>query len=108
RISAEQGTGHRGGGGQVMVEQAAERRPALLLAVLFGSLVGGVGTEQVVQAVTTGPGGLDQVGTGQPVQQAASLPERDAGERGGRIGVELGAGMQSKQPEGARGLVIQV
>ncbi|HEX5304305.1 MAG TPA: hypothetical protein VFW50_45665 [Streptosporangiaceae bacterium] len=43
-----------------------------------------------MHAVAAGPGGLDQVGTGQPVQQAASLPERDASERGGGIGVDVG------------------
>ena len=91
-----------------MVEQAAQRRPPLLLAVLVSGLIGGVGAEQVVHAVTARPGGLDQVGAGQPVQQPASLPERGASERGGGVGVKIGAGVQPKQPEGTRGLVIQV
>src|SRR5262249_47631560 len=108
RVGAEQSTCRDGGGGQVMVEQASQRRPSLLPAVLVSSLIGGVGAEQVVHPVAACPGGLDQVGTGQPVQQPASLPERGTGGCGGGICVKVGAGVQPKQPEGARGLVIQV
>ena len=91
-----------------MIEQASERRFPVLLAAAVSSLIGGVGTEQVVHAVTAIPGGLDQVGPGKPVQQPASLPKRGVSERGGGVGVKVGAWVQPEQPESSRGLAIQM
>jgi hypothetical protein len=46
-----------------------------------------------------GPGGLDQVRTGQQVKHAASPVGRRLGQRGRGVAVEIGAGMQAQQPE---------
>ena len=42
-----------------------------------------------------GLGGLDQVRAGQHVQHAAACLQRGAGERGDRVRVEVGAGVQA-------------
>ena len=63
----------RGGGGcQVVVEQAGQRRPEFRFGALSAGLFGGVAAEQVVHAVPAGLGGVDQVGAGQPVKQLPS------------------------------------
>jgi hypothetical protein len=46
---------------QVVVEQAGQRRPPLVLAVLGGGELAGVVAQQVVQAMPARSGGLDQV-----------------------------------------------
>ena len=62
---------HRGGGGvQVVVEQAGQRRLLPVLVMSSGELAG-VGAQQVMNAMPARVGGLDQVYAGQLVKHSA-------------------------------------
>ena len=52
-----------------------------------------------MQAIPARPGLLDQVRPDEQVQHRAGLPGGGAGERGDRVTVEVGAGLQAQQPE---------
>jgi hypothetical protein len=106
-LGGEQGVHRSGGRVQVVVEQAGQRRPPLLFAVLVGGKLTGVGAQQVMHAVPARPAGLDQVRAGQLVKHVAGPLKGGAGERGRRIAVKIGAGMQAQQPEPAGGAGVQ-
>jgi hypothetical protein len=89
-----QGVDRDGGAVQVVVEQAGQCRPLLLVAVLRGGLPGRIRTEQVVQAVTAGTGGLYQVRPGQYLQQVVGLAEPGSGQCGQGIVVQAGPRVQ--------------
>ena len=86
---------------QVVIEQAGQCRLPFLLGVLGRGQVASVGAEQVMHVIAVRSRLLDQVRPGEQVQQRAYLPEGGAGERGGCVTVEVGAGVQAQQPESA-------
>jgi hypothetical protein len=100
---------HRHGGrAQVIVEQAGSRRLQLIRAILGSGELTSVSTQQVMHAIPAWPGRLDQVRPGQLIQQSAAALKGGAGERGDRVRLKIGTGMQGRQPESAIGLGAQV
>jgi hypothetical protein len=90
----------RSGGRGVVVEQPGHRG-------LAGSEAPGVGAEQVVQAELAGIVALDQVSSGQPVQDLPS-PGRLGVQQGcGRQVVEIRTRMQAEQAERRGGGLVQ-
>ncbi len=88
----EQAAHGRGGGMQVVVEQARQCRVLLLVGVLGGAEFAGVAPEQVVQTVPARSGGLDQMSASQCVQCLSGLRFGGGGEGCSGVGIEVGAG----------------
>ena len=76
--------------------------------VVAGGEGAGVLADEVVEAIPARGGLVDEMVGVQGVQILACLRERDAGQGGGRVGVDIGAGVQAEeaeQPLRARGQV---
>ena len=80
----------------------AASRSACAVGVV--GLLGGVGTQQVVEGVPAGDVLGDQVGAGQFAQQVAGVGLSYGGEAGGGGDADVGAGVDAQQPEHPRGL----
>jgi hypothetical protein len=94
-------------GVQVVVEDAMHCSVAHVLAVARVGLLGGVGTEQVVEGVPARGVLGEQVRAGQLGQRSAGPVWRDRGQaRRGGAG-DIGARMQAQQPEHPRRVVAQ-
>ena len=64
--------------------------------------------QQVVHAIPTRAGGLHQVHPGQQIEEVLDLLQAGVGQGGGGVGIEVGAGVQTDQPECPRRLGRQV
>lgn len=93
---------------QVVVEQAGQGDPALVLASWPGGELVPVAAQQVVHAVPGRPCGLEHASAGQCVQQRPGLPRRSAGERGHGVAIEVRARVQGRPPERPGGAVRQL
>jgi hypothetical protein len=94
-----QGVHRGGGGGQVVIEQAGQRRPPVQLSVIVASPLSGVAAKQVMHAELAHPGRVNQVRAGRQVQQSAGRAGGRAGQGGGGVEVKVGAGVQAEEPE---------
>ncbi len=86
-----------------MVEHPGPRRPPVGFAVLLGGPLGGVEAQQVVECVPVGGVLFDQVGAGEPIEQARSITtDQGAADVDGEITSRYER-QQAKQPPGRFG-----
>jgi hypothetical protein len=86
-------------GVQVMIEEPVQRGVARPVSLVAARQLRGVGAEQVVERVPAGSVLGDQVRPGELAQQDPCLLSRDAGQAGRGARGDIGARMQSEQPE---------
>ena len=84
------------GGVPVVVEQPIQRRARAVLDLVPGGGVGGVGAGQVVEAIPSRHGFPHKVGLVQLLEQPARVRQGGVEQRGRRVRVEVGTGMQTQ------------